>query len=107
MGKGEYPGEFEMVVMLTLLHLGDRAYGMTIRLEIEERTGRPVSIGAVYTTLRRLQRKGFVSSQLGEPSPSRGGRAKKYFTLEPDGFEALQRSREMFATLWRGVPEAR
>ena len=65
-----------------------------------------VSIGAVYTTLRRLQRKGFVSSQLGDPSPSRGGRAKKYFTLEPEGLEALQRSREMFASLWRDVPEA-
>ena len=74
MGKGDYLGEFEMVVMLTLGRLGARAYGMTIRLEIEERTGRSVSIGAVYTTLRRLQRKGFVSSALGEPSPSRGGR---------------------------------
>ena len=106
MAKGDYLGEFEMVVMLTLVRLGERAYGMTIRLEIEERTGRSVSIGAVYTTLRRLQRKGFVSSALGEPSPSRGGRAKKYFTLEPDGLDALQRSREMFTSLWKGVPEA-
>ena len=106
MGKGDYLGEFELVVMLTLFRLGDRAYGMTIRLEIEERTGRSVSIGAVYTTLRRLQRKGFVSSALGEPSPSRGGRAKKYFTLEPDGLDALQRSREMFASLWKDVPAA-
>lgn len=106
MGKGDYPGEFEMVVMLTLLHLGDQAYGMTIRREIEGRTGRSVSIGAVYTTLRRLQGKGFVSSELGEPSPSRGGRAKKYFRLEPEGLEALQRSREMFASLWRDLPEA-
>ena len=106
MGKGDYLGEFEMVVMLTLVRLGEQAYGMTIRLEIEERTGRSVSIGAVYTTLRRLQRKGFVLSALGEPSPSRGGRAKKYFTLEPDGLDALQRSREMFASLWKGVPEA-
>ena len=73
MSKGDYPGEFEMVVMLTLLHLEDRAYGMTIRLDIEERTGRSVSIGAVYTTLRRLQKKGYVTAELGEPSPSRGG----------------------------------
>lgn len=108
MGKGEYLGEFEMVVMLTLLHLGDGAYGMTIRVEIEERTGRAVSIGAVYTTLRRLQRKGYVAAELGEPSPSRGGRAKKHFRLEPEGMEALQRSREMFARLWRDadVPES-
>lgn len=105
MGKRDYLGEFEMVVMLTLLHLGDGAYGMTIRLEIERRTGRSVSIGAVYTTLRRLHRKRYVSSRLGEPSPSRGGRAKKYFSLEPEGVEALQRSREMFARLWDDVPE--
>jgi DNA-binding PadR family transcriptional regulator len=105
MSKRDYLGEFEMVVMLTLLHLEDSAYGMTIRVEIEERTGRSVSIGAVYTTLRRLQRKGYVSAQLGEPSPSRGGRAKKYFTLEPAGLEALQRSREMFARLWKDIPE--
>ena len=105
MTKRDYLGEFEMVVMLSLLHLGDDAYGMTIRLDIEERTERSVSIGAVYTTLRRLQRKGYVSSQLGTPSPSRGGRAKKYFRLEPAGVEALERSREMFARLWSDVPE--
>jgi DNA-binding PadR family transcriptional regulator len=103
MGNRDYLGEFELVVMLTLLHLGDEAYGMTIRVEIEERTERPVSIGAVYTTLRRLERKGLVASQLGEPSPSRGGRAKKFFRLEPAGLEALERSRAMFARLWEGV----
>jgi DNA-binding PadR family transcriptional regulator len=102
-GNRDYLGEFELVVMLTLLHLGDEAYGMTIRVEIEERTERPVSIGAVYTTLRRLERKGLVASQLGEPSPSRGGRAKKFFRLEPAGLEALERSRAMFARLWEGV----
>ena len=105
MTKRDYLGEFEMVVMLSLLHLGDDAYGMTIRLDIEERTGRSVSIGAVYTTLRRLQRKGYVTSELGTPSPSRGGRAKKFFRLEPEGREALERSREMFARLWSDVPE--
>ena len=105
MSPRDYLGEFEMVVMLTLLHLEDEAYGMTIRLEIEKRTERAVSIGAVYTTLRRLKRKGYVSSALGEPSPSRGGRAKKYFRLEPDGREALRRSREMFTSLWDDLPE--
>lgn len=99
MGKGDYLGEFELVVMLTLLHLGEEAYGMTIRLQIEERTGRSVSIGAVYTTLRRLQGKGHVSSRLGEPSRSRGGRAKKFFTLEPEGAAAVKRSLKMFASL--------
>ena len=106
MGKGDYLGEFELVVLLTLLHLGEQAYGMTIRLEIEERTGRSVSIGAVYMTLRRLQGKGYVSSRLGAPSRSRGGRAKKYFTLDPEGVAAVQRSRQMFANLWRDLPQA-
>lgn len=104
MGKGDYLGEFELVVLLTLFHLGEEAYGMTIRVEIEQRTGRSVSIGAVYTTLRRLEGKGYVASRLGEPSRSRGGRAKKFFTLEPDGLAALERSREMFAKLELGGP---
>ena len=107
MGKGDYLGEFELVVLITLLHLGEEAYGMTIRRDIEERTGRSVSIGAVYTTLRRLQGKGYVSAKLGAPSRSRGGRAKKYFTLEAEGQAALQRSREMFYRLWKNVPETR
>jgi DNA-binding PadR family transcriptional regulator len=77
---------------------------MTIRVEIEERTERPVSIGAVYTTLRRLERKGLVTSELGDPSPSRGGRAKKFYRLEPAGLDALERSRAMFARLWEGIP---
>ncbi|MGD8328952.1 MAG: PadR family transcriptional regulator [Acidobacteriota bacterium] len=105
MSGRDYLGEFEMVVMLTLLHLQDAAYGMTIRMEIEERTGRSVSIGAIYTTLRRLQRKGYVAAELGDPSPSRGGRAKKYFSLQPEGIEALQRSKEMFTQLWKDLPE--
>ncbi len=99
MGKGEYLGELELVVLLTLQHLGDDGYGMRIRREIEERTGRSVSIGAVYTTLRRMQAKGYVSSTLGSPSPSRGGRAKKYFALEPEGLEALVRTKDMLARL--------
>ena len=106
MGKRDYLGEFEMVVLLTLLHLDEQAYGMTIRLEIEERTGRSVSISAIYTTLRRLESKGLVSSQLGAPSKSRGGRAKKFFRLEPEGLKAVRRSRDMFAKLWRGLPES-
>jgi len=99
MAKGDYLGEFELVVLLTLSYLGEEAYGMKIRLHIEEKTGRSVSIGAVYTTLRRLQGKGYVSSRLGEPSQSRGGRAKKFFALEPAGLAALKRSRDMFARL--------
>lgn len=104
MGKGEYLGEFELVVLLALARLDDDAYGMTIRLEIEQQTRRAVSIGAVYATLRRLENKGYIASALGDPTAARGGRAKRYFTLEPVGARALQRSRAMFDRLWSGLP---
>jgi len=78
-----------MIVLAALLQLDDRAYGMLVRREIERRSSRAVSIGAVYTTLNRLERKGYVSSQLGEPSPVRGGRAKRLFRIEAEGNRAL------------------
>lgn len=105
MSKGDYLGEFEIVVLSTLLHLGENAYGMTIRRAIDERTGRSVSIGAIYATLRRLERKGMVGSRLGEPTAERGGRAKRFFVLEPAGEEAVARSRAMFSRLWEDLPE--
>jgi len=105
MGKGDYLGEFELVVLLTLARLGDDAYGMRARLEIEETTGRAVSIGAVYATLNRLEEKGLVASDLGEPSAERGGRAKRYFALTVAGAEALERARDMFSRLWGDLPE--
>ena len=77
--KETYLGEFEHIVLLALIRLKDDAYGMTIRMEIDERIGRSVSIGAVYTTLERLETKGFITSKMGEATPQRGGKAKKYF----------------------------
>jgi DNA-binding PadR family transcriptional regulator len=103
MSKGEYLGEFEQTVLLALARLGDEAYGVTVRLEIEERTGRNVSIGAIYPTLDRLEAKGFVSSYLGDPTPERGGRCKRYFKLEPAGVRALIRSRDVLARMWEGL----
>lgn len=105
MGKNKYLGEFEIVVLATLVRLGEDAYGMTIRREIEERSGRSVSIGSVYATLRRLVAKGYVSTVLGEPTAERGGRAKKYFRLEAAGAEALIRSRELFLAMLEDLPE--
>ncbi|NKB86715.1 MAG: PadR family transcriptional regulator [Acidobacteria bacterium] len=105
MSKGEYLGEFEIVILSTLQRLGDAAYGVTIRCAIDERTGRSVSIGAIYATLRRLERKGLVNSRLGEPTAERGGRAKRFFALEAAGVEAVERSRAMFARLWEDLPE--
>lgn len=104
MSRSAYPGEFELVVLSTLLHLGEGAYGMTIRCAIEERTGRNVSIGAIYATLRRMEDKGLVTSWLGEPTAERGGRAKRFFRLEAAGEAAIERSRELFARLWSDLP---
>ena len=96
-------GEFEQLVLLALLHRGNDAYGMEIREEIEKRTGRDVSYGAVYTTLDRLERKGYVAHRVGESTPERGGRARKYFRVEPAGREALAQSRELLEVMWKGV----
>lgn len=103
MGKRGFLGEFEQVVLLVLARLGERAYGMTIHHEIEERIDRSVSITAVYVTLSRLEKKGYVSTRLGEPSPERGGRAKRFYKLEPLGVAALKQSKEVLVRLWEGV----
>jgi PadR family transcriptional regulator, regulatory protein PadR len=103
MSRNDALGEFEHLVLLAIVRLGTDAYGSTIRREIEERTGRSIAIGALYTALDRLERKGFVSSSLSDPTPQRGGRAKRYFRLRPVGAAALQRSREALTRMWSGV----
>ncbi len=95
-------GEFEQIVLLAIMRLGPDAYGVTIRREIEARTGRSVSLGAIYPTLHRLEEKGFVSSYTGEPTATRGGRAKRHFLIEASGMAAARASREMIESLWRG-----
>jgi len=102
MAKGELLGEFELYVMLALAHLGDEAYGMAIRLEIERRTGRDAVIGAVYATLARLEAKGLVRHRLSDPLPVQGGRARKYFNLTAAGERALSHSTAMLARMMRG-----
>ena len=102
MGKGDYLAEFEQVVLLALARIGEDAYGMTIHDEILRTTGRDVAIPSVYITLSRLQDKGYVSSRTGEPTAKRGGRAKKYYRLEPLGVGALERSRHLLDQLWDG-----
>ena len=92
MGKGEFLGEFEQIVLLAVMRLEDDAYGMTVRKEIEDRTGRDVSIGAVYATLDRLEVKGLVRSRVGEPTQARGGRAKRCFVVTPAGVSAVEQT---------------
>ncbi len=106
MGKSDSLGEFEQVALLALIRLRADAYGARIRREIAERTGRDVSLGAIYTTLERLERKGFVSSARGAPTPERGGRAKRFYKIEAPGERALQRSRETMDRMWEGLVPA-
>lgn len=96
-------GEFEQLVLLALLRLGNDAYGMEVREEIENRTGREISYGAVYTTLDRLEQKGYVAHRLGDATPERGGRARKYFRALPEGKEALRATQQALAVMWKGV----
>ncbi len=100
MGKGEYLGEFEQIVLLAVLRLGKNAYGVTILEEIEQRTGRSVMIGAVYATLDRLESKRYISSRVGDPTPERGGRAKRFFKITAQGSAALERSRRILQNMW-------
>lgn len=99
MGSTGYLGEFEQLVLLAVARLGDEAYGMRIRLEIEERAGRSASIGAVYATLDRLESKGYVRSRDDESA----GRARRFFALTPGGLDALEAARELQARMWSGL----
>jgi DNA-binding PadR family transcriptional regulator len=95
-------GEFEHMVLLAVLRLGDEAYAVTVRDEILVHTGRDVARGSIYITLDRLETKGFLKSRLGEPTAERGGRAKRYYALRPVAIEALKESRRALVSLWRG-----
>ena len=96
-------GEFEQVVLLAILRLGDEAYAVSIRDEIGRCTGRDVSRGSIYITLDRLETKGYLRSWLADPTPERGGKAKRYYTLRPRAIEALRDSRRALVALWKGL----
>jgi len=91
----------EHLVLLAILRLGSDAYGIPILEEVSARSGRGVSRATVYVALKRLEQKGLVTSRLGESTPERGGRAKRFFRLRPAGLRALRESRAMFLRLWR------
>jgi DNA-binding PadR family transcriptional regulator len=101
-GKVSYPGEFEQIVMLAVVHLGDDAYGASIRRAIEERGGRPVTIGAAYATLDRLVEKGYLKTRDAAPS-DRGGQPRRFFTITAAGVAALEEVRALQARMWRGI----
>ena len=103
MPRGDLLGSLEHIVLLALVRLKANAYGMTVRREIENRTGRNISIGAVYATLERLEAKGYVSSLVGEPTAERGGRAKRLFRIEADGELTLRTSQEAIRKMSHGL----
>lgn len=103
---GKFLAEFELYVMLAIARLEDEAYGAAIRKAIEERTGRPTSIGALYATLGRLSDKGLLRHHVSDPEPVRGGRARKYYHLTAKGKNALSHSTEMMLKMMEGVPLA-
>lgn len=99
----DYLGEFEHIVILALLRLEDRAYGVTVRQEIDFRTKREVSIGAVYATLGRLEAKGYVKSHYGDPTPERGGRSKRFFRVTNRGVAAVNRTHRALQSMTEGL----
>jgi PadR family transcriptional regulator, regulatory protein PadR len=105
MSNRSYLGEFELMVMLVLIRLGEDAYGVPIGRAIEEVSGREVALGSVYAALERLQEKGFVASSVGDPTPERGGRAKRYFRVTNAGLRQVRKMRQTLINLWRGLPQ--
>jgi PadR family transcriptional regulator, regulatory protein PadR len=99
----DYLGEFEHLIVLALLRLDDLAYGVTVRQEIELRTKREVSIGAVYATLDRLETKGYVNSYRGDPTPQRGGRSKRFFRVTQKGIAAVNRAQHALRRMTAGL----
>jgi PadR family transcriptional regulator, regulatory protein PadR len=97
--------DFELMVMLAVLRVREDAYGVPIAREIEQTGGRSVTLAAVYLTLDRLRQNGLVTCRLGDPTPERGGRAKKFFSITPNGLRAIQRAQRAFVALWKGIPE--
>lgn len=99
------PSDFEQQILLAVWRLGDGAYGAAVRDELEERTGRAVAQGAVYVTLVRLEKKGLLRSRLSDPTPVRGGKAKRFFEILPEGIEGVTAAREAMERLWDGLPD--
>jgi PadR family transcriptional regulator len=96
---------FELMILLALIRLGDDAYGVPISLEIEKRTRRDVALGSVYSALERLEKKGLVGSRLGEATPERGGKAKRFFHVTGKGLRDVRETQRALEKLWSGLPE--
>lgn len=103
MAQDKFIGELEHMLLLAVLQLKEQAYGTQIRQYLADTIGRELSIGALYTTLERLEQKGLLTGRLGEATAERGGRAKKYFAVTAEGQQALNRSKQALDQLWQGL----
>lgn len=99
--------DLELMILLAVMRVGDAAYGVTVTREIEQTTGRPVAVAVVYATLDRLEQRGLVSSSVGDPTPERGGRAKRFFRVTARGLRQARDTRNALHALWSGVPQLR
>jgi PadR family transcriptional regulator, regulatory protein PadR len=104
MPNRSYLGELELMILLAVIHLGDEAYGVPISRELERQRGREVALGSVYASLERLETKGLVSSSLGEPTPERGGKARRYFRITDEGLRQVAATRRVLEKMWRRLP---
>lgn len=105
-GMKTYPlGEFEEIVLLTVGALFDEAYGVAIKDAIEERAQRKVSVGALQSALKRMEKKGYLDARTGEANAQRGGKPKRYYTITAFGKLALQQSRDVRSALWESIPK--
>lgn len=100
-----YLGELELMLLLAILQLGEDAYGVPIARRLEIERGRSVSVGSVYAALERLEAKGLVTSSLGEPTPERGGKAKRFFRITKEGLRQAQETRRVLTKLWQALPD--
>ncbi|HST80082.1 MAG TPA: PadR family transcriptional regulator [Verrucomicrobiae bacterium] len=100
-----YLGELELMILLTVIHLGEEAYGVPISREMEKQRRRGVSVGSVYAALERLEQKGLVKSEIGDPTPERGGKAKRYFRVTREGLRQLHKTRRVLTAMWDGLPD--
>jgi DNA-binding PadR family transcriptional regulator len=98
-------GTFDLMIMLALMRLGEPAYGVPISREIEDASGRVVAVATLYAALTRLEKKGLITSRLGEPTAERGGRAKRYFRVTARGLREVRDTQRVFTSLWQGIPK--
>jgi PadR family transcriptional regulator, regulatory protein PadR len=99
-----YLGEFELMILLTIIRLGDEVYGVPLSRELSAIRQSDVSVGSVYAALDRLELRGLIASSLGDPSPERGGRAKRYFRVTDEGLQSIRETRRVLSKLWRSLP---